>query len=415
MRRCDYDTHSRGNTKRYTYEDLAIHLTRLRLSGFRNHVETDINVSPGLVVFIGANGHGKSGLLEAVHMLSVGKSLRASHDREIVNHSIARDGGHVQGLGVFNSGAESVRAQFDLQISPSSAETFNRLNVESKEWRINGVKVPPVEFIGRANVVMFEAMDLDLALGAAAVRRRYLDILIGQFDTEYVQALLRLNRVRASRNALLRGSLEVEDFEEEITFWDGRFCDESAKIIQTRREVMQLLQTRAAPIHARLSEGEPLALAFLPNLGSNAFTTKSQELEGQELRTHIYDALMASKRKEQFAGHMVIGPHLDDFGISIAGAPARRYASRGQARTAALSLRLAEASLVSEFARRDPIIAFDDVLSEMDNNRRAMILEMASQYEQTLLTATDDALVGRNRLARAQTFRVVKGNVSVRS
>lgn len=345
-------------------------------------------------------------------MLSVGKSLRASNDREIVNHSIARDGGHVQALGVFNNGPESVRAQFDLEVAPSSAETFSRLNSKTKEWRINGVKVQPVEFVGRANVVIFEAGDLDLSLGAAAVRRRYLDILIGQFDTEYVQTLVRLNRVRASRNALLRGSMDVQDFEEEIAFWDGRFCEESVKIIQTRREVMELLQTRSAPIHAELSEGESLGLRYLPNLGSAARATASTELEGSELRNHVYEALMASKRKEQSSGHMVIGPHLDDFRIDIAGAPSRRFASRGQARTAALSLRLAEASLVSEFARRDPIIAFDDVLSEMDSTRRGTVLERASQYEQTLLTATDDALVDRDRLAGAQNFRVVRGNVT---
>ena len=345
-------------------------------------------------------------------MLSVGKSLRASNDREIVNHSIARDGGHVQALGVFNNGPESVRAQFDLEVAPSSGENFSRLNSKTKEWRINGVKVQPVEFVGRANVVIFEASDLDLSLGAAAVRRRYLDILIGQFDTEYVQTLVRLNRVRASRNALLRGSMDVQDFEEEIAFWDGRFCEESVKIIQTRREVMELLQTKSAPIHAELSEAESLGLRYLPNLGSSTRATASTKLEGSELRNHVYEALMASKRKEQSSGHMVIGPHLDDFRIDIAGAPSRRFASRGQARTAALSLRLAEASLVSEFARRDPIIAFDDVLSEMDSMRRGTVLERASQYEQTLLTATDEALVGRDRLAGAQNFRVVRGNVS---
>ena len=345
-------------------------------------------------------------------MLSVGKSLRASNDREIVNHSVARDGGHVQALGVFSDAAESVRAQFDLHITKSSNQNFNRMNVASKEWRINGVKVQPVEFVGRANVVIFEAMDLDLALGAAAVRRRYLDILIGQFDTEYVQTLLRLNRVRASRNALLRGSLEDQDFKDQIAFWDGRYCDEATKVIQTRREVMQILQTRSAPVHAELSEGETLELRYLPNLGSTARAAASNDLEDSDLRNHIHEALMASKRKEQIAGHMVIGPHLDDFRIDIAGAPARRYASRGQARTAAISLRLAEASLVSEFAHRDPIIAFDDVLSEMDTRRRATILERATQYEQALLTVTDDALVGRDRMRNAQSFRIVHGNVT---
>ena len=345
-------------------------------------------------------------------MLSVGKSLRANNDREIVNHSIARDGGHVHALGVFNNGPESVRAQFDLNIASAQNENFSRLSVQSKEWRINGVKVAPVDFVGRANVVIFEARDLELALGAAAVRRRYLDILIGQFDTEYLQALIRLNRVRNSRNALLRGSMEVQDFDDEIAFWDGRFCDESTKIVQTRREVMQILQTRAAPIHSQLSEGESLALTYLPNFGSSSLAAESDRLSGADLRNHIYSALMASRRREQSAGHTVIGPHLDDFRIDIAGAPSRRYASRGQARTAALSLRLAEASLVSEFAKRDPIIAFDDVLSEMDSTRRCTILDRAAQYEQTILTATDDALVGPSRLRGAQVFRVVHGNVS---
>ena len=414
---CDNDTDNCqpqdcSGSKAKFCERSVIHLNRLKLSGFRNHAETDITLTSGLVVFTGANGHGKSGLLEAVHMLSVGKSLRASNDREVVNHTIARDGGHVQVLGVFNSGTESFRAQFDLRVSPSSTENFSRLNVGSKEWRINGVKVSPVEFVGRVNVVMFEAGDLELALGAAAARRRYLDILIGQFDTEYLQALLRLNRVRSSRNALLRGSLEVQDFEDEIAFWDERFCEESAKIIQTRREVMQMLQSRAAPVHEELSEGESLTLEYRPNLGSNAFAAAADKLDGAELRTHIHDALQASKRKEQGIGHMVIGTHLDDFRIDIQGAPARRYASRGQARTAALSLRLAEAALVSQFTERDPIIAFDDVLSEMDNRRRATILERASQYEQTLLTVTDDAIVGRERLTKAQTFRIMHGNVA---
>ena len=369
-------------------------------------------MSPGLVVFTGANGHGKSGLLEAVHMLSVGKSLRASNDREIVNHSTARDGGHVQALGVFGNGPESIRAQFDLHLGASSTESFNRLSIQSKEWRINGIKVAPVAFVGRANVVIFEASDLGLALGTAAVRRRYLDILIGQFDTEYVQTLLRLNRVRASRNALLRGSTEVQDFEEEIAFWDDRFCEEASKIVQTRREVMQLLQSRAAPLHSELSEGENLTLSYSPNLGLKLRAAAADDLEGTDLRNHIYEALMESKRKEHMARHMVIGPHLDDFRIDIAGVPSRRYASRGQARTAALSLRLAEASLVSEFTKRDPIIAFDDVLSEMDGRRRATILDRTSRYEQTLLTVTDHALVGRERLSSAQNFRVVRGNVS---
>lgn len=374
-------------------------------------MDTDFPMEQGLAVFTGGNGHGKSTLLEAVHMLSVAKSIRGHTDREIVNHRIANTGGHVQVLGVFNESNTSVRAQFDMDIEASSGESTQRVRSVVKSWRINGVKLKAVEFVGRANVVLFEAQDLEIVLGGASTRRRYLDILIGQFDTEYVRALMRLNRIRKSRNALLKGMYQGANLDEEMPFWDDRFRDESLKVIQTRRDVMSLLQTRAAPIHAQLSNGEKLELQYQPRLGTTLKTVDLNDLDSDGLKQLIYESLIASKGREQSAGNMVIGPHLDDFGIRINSAIARQYASRGQARTAALALRLAEASLVAEFAQRKPVIAFDDVLSEMDASRRSMIIEQTSQYEQTLLTATDLTLLEKRMINTAQKFTINQGQV----
>ena len=365
----------------------------------------------GLVVFTGGNGHGKSTLLEAVHMLSVAKSIRGRTDREIINHHTASTGGHVQVLGVFNESNTSVRAQFDMDVEASSNESTQRMGPVVKSWRINGIKLKAIEFVGRANVVLFEAQDLEIVLGVASTRRRYLDILIGQFDTEYVRALMRLNLIRRSRNALLKGMYEGADPDEEMPFWDERFRDESLKVIQTRRDVMSLLQTRAAPIHAQLSGGEKLELQYQPRLGATLRAVELNDLDSDDLKQLIYESLIASKGREQSAGNMVIGPHLDDFAIRIDSAPARQYASRGQARTAALALRLAEASLVAEFAQRKPVIAFDDVLSEMDPSRRSMIIEQTSEYEQTLLTATDLTLLEKGMVDTAQKFVINQGQV----
>ncbi len=344
-------------------------------------------------------------------MLSVAKSIRARTDREVVNHELNSKGGHVQVLGIFNQGTSSVRAQFDMDIGASGEGSDPRARVLAKEWRINGVRLKAIEFVGRTNVVLFEARDLDLVLGTGAGRRRYLNILIGQFDTEYLQAMIRLEHIRRSRNALLRGHYEGADLAEEMPYWDDRFCEESAKIVQTRREVMTLLRDRAVPLHAELGEGEELALSYIPSLGSAGRDVDFDEVKADEMRGFIFESLAASRSREEAMGRMVIGPHLDDFRIDIDGAAARQYASRGQARTAALALRLAEASLVDELSGRNPVLAFDDVLSEMDAKRRTMVLDLTSQYEQTLLTATDASLLTGVGASAAQRMVVEHGNV----
>ncbi len=383
-----------------------MHLTRIRLAGFRSYTDAEFDLEPGVVVFTGPNGAGKSSLLEAVHMLSVAKSTRARTDREIVNHSAAQEGGHAQVTGIFRQGSDSVRAQFDIDVTSVGTPPHQHMRVRSKEWRINGVRMKALEFVGRTNTVLFEARDLDLILGGAAPRRRYLNMLISQFDSQYLRALTRIEHIRKSRNALLRGLYEGADPDEEMPYWNERFRDEALKVIQTRREVMAMIHQRAAPIYAELSGGETLSLEYEPNLGTVLKEKDFHALDVKDLRQTIYDALMMSKPQESAVGRTVIGPHLDDFMIRIRQTAARQYASRGQARTAALSLRLAEAALVDQFAARSPIIAFDDVMSEMDAKRRSMIIARAEQYEQTLMTATDNSLIDDARITKAKIITI---------
>ena len=386
-------------------------LRRLRLVGFRNHRETEVVLGSGTVAITGGNGHGKSSLLEAAYMLSVGKSSRTNSYSELANHDIAANGGQSGILGVFSEGDETLRVQFEMEFAQPFAGSDQRNAVAKREWRIDATPHKVIDVVGRVNVVLFEVADLDLVLGNASKRRRYLDILISQYDTEYKRALLRIGHVRRSRVALLQGARAGANIDEDIRFWDERFRDESVKIVLTRRDVLGQLRQQAQPIHDAMSGGESLELRYTPALGPRSRPLNIDEIEAEEFAAVVEQALGAVRQREVAAGRMLIGPHLDDFEIRLNGQRARSYASRGQARTVALALRLSEADLVKRHAGRTPVVLFDDVMSEMDPRRRDLILERTSDFDQTLMTATDAASLGRQGNRFGQHIRLNNGAV----
>ena len=386
-----------------------MYLRRLHLLGFRNHIDTDLTLEPGTVAITGGNGHGKSTLLEAAHMLSVGKSSRTNNYAELANHAIPANGGRTHALGVFVEGNATSRIQFDMQFDQPFGGADQRNANSKREWLIDAVRQKPIDVVGRANVILFEVADLNLVLGSAAGRRRYLNILISQYDAEYKRALLRLDHVRRSRVALLHGARAGADITEDIVFWDERFRDESTKITLTRCEVLNQLAQLARPIHHALSGGETMEIRYTPALGPKSRETDMADIDAPRLSELIEQSLAEVRQREVAVGRMVIGPHLDDFEISLGNYRARNYASRGQARTVALALRLAEADMVTKHAKRNPIVLFDDVMSEMDANRRALILERTSNYDQTLMTATDEQSLGGTSSDYSQRVHISDG------
>ena len=389
-----------------------MHLRRLRLSGFRNHIETDLTLDPGTVAISGGNGHGKSTLLEAISMLSVGKSSRTNYYAELANHQIANEGGRTLASGVFVEGTATSTVQFEMTFPQPFSGSDQRNARATREWKIDGTKQRTIDIVGRANVVLFEVSDLELVLGGSARRRRYLDILISQYDAEYKRSLLRLRHVRMSRNALLQAARSGANIDEEIEFWDERFRDETVKIVLTRRDVLDQLNQRAQPIHNALSKGQPLQLRYIPSLGATSRGLDLGSIDTEKLAEVIQQALEEVRQKEVGAGRMVIGPHLDDFDVRLNGQRARHYASRGQARTVALALRLSEADMVSALAQRTPVMLFDDVMSEMDANRRLLILERISDFDQTFMTAAQPEDLGAIPASNLQRFHIQNGKVT---
>lgn len=379
---------------------------------------------PGLTLFQGKNGQGKSNLLEAAYMLAIAKSPRSSNERELVNWSLAETGGHMQVLGVGREGDTTIQAQIDVDVTAATGTSPGAPGFR-KGLRVNGIKRSAIDFVGNLNVVFFEADDLEIIHGSPGRRRRYLDILISQSDPAYLKALQRYGQVVSQRNQLLRRVRDGVAEANELTFWDERLAYDGAKVTDSRRRAVDGLNEHAVPAHSDLTDGDELELEYRPRItassgamwgatsGTRAKNMPDVSSMNAEMIEHeISRALSTVRRREIAQGVSVVGPHRDDLGIFLNGKPAGQFASRGQSRTVALSLKLAEAIFVTRSTGRTPVLALDDVLSELDLERRRRVLEAASKHEQVLLTATEPGVVPHDFLDKAGIYTVMNGRVT---
>ncbi len=361
----------------------------------------------------GLNGQGKSNLLEAIYMLSVAKSPRASQDRHLVGWELLESGGHAQILGVARESEQTSKIQIDYQVVPGlqvNGEDSRENASVQKSLRINGIKRSASEFVGTFNVIAFAVEDIELVTGGPATRRRYLDILISQVDSAYLKALQRYQKVTTQRNNMLRLIRERRAGIDELHFWDERLCEEGAVIIERRSIAVDQLTPLAVQSHARLADGDDgLNLNYLPELGPGERPAK---LRASEINDTLSQSLTVIRDREIARGVSMIGPHRDELAISLHDRDAGSFSSRGQARTIALSFKLAEGMLVSDATGHSPVLALDDVLSELDTRRRRLVLEAASEYEQVLVTITDFALIESDFLEAASQFHVDNGTLA---
>ncbi len=344
-------------------------------------------------------------------MLAIAKSARSSHERELVNWSLAETGGHMQVLGVGRQGDTTIQAQIDVDVT--AATTPNGNPGFRKGLRVNGIKRSAIDFVGNLNIVFFEADDLEIIHGSPGRRRRYLDILISQSDPAYLKSLQRYGQVMTQRNQLLRRIRDGVSEELELAFWDERLSYEGARVTDARRRSVDGLNEHAVPAHSDLTDGDKLELEYRPRItaSSNDRPDVSQ-MTAEMIEQEMKNTLPALRRREIAQGMTVIGPHRDDLEIRLNDNPAGNFASRGQSRTIALSLKLAEAVFVTNSTGRTPVLALDDILSELDPERRRLVLEAATKHEQVLLTSTEPGIVPQEFLDTADIYTVMNGRVT---
>ena len=398
----------RGESRRATsFEPVPMWISHLSLRNFRNYQHLELSLPEGLVVVEGNNAQGKTNLLEAVYLLSILKSFRASAERDLVNRQAMEGLEAATATATVDTGGEHIRVHVAFQpfaAAPSSERPEAPAAVQ-KYVRVNGAPRSVADSVGRLNAVLFSADDLEIVLGSPSARRRFMDILLCQIDRSYLRNLQRYQRVLTQRNHLLRDARGGRPgLDEEMAYWDDQVVSLGSVIILRRAEIVAILSELAIATHAELTGGEESKATYIPSVGEEADTL-------DDVNEAFRQALATNRKRELAQGVTVVGPHRDDLALTAQGLPTGTHGSRGQARTQALALRLAEAEVLAQHRGESPVLLLDDVLSEMDPNRRDQVMERASRYQQAIVTTADIGQIAEAFLTDAYRLSVTRGSM----
>jgi DNA replication and repair protein RecF len=388
-----------------------MHIAHLSLTNVRSFRHLDFDLTPGLHVIAGPNGSGKSNLLESIALLATARSLRTTNDAELIAWDALRDDPlPAARLTARVQSRADDHVQIEVIVGARQPMTDTATASATRRFRVNGVARRASDLIGRLRVVMFSADDLGIIEGAPALRRRYLDITISQIDPAYVRALQRYQRVLQQRNSLLRRLQEDHGKPSELDFWDEELAQTGAVLLIARHRVLRELHRGASDRYAALSTREDhLEIAHQPAVPPElaaALGATSTEVAAQFLA-----ALSESRRRDILAGTTRYGPHRDDVSFRVSGHPAASAASRGEMRGMALALRLAEVALSTQITADPPVLLLDDVLSELDADRRARVLAAAFEVDQVLITTPDPDRPAHAGLSSARRYRLQNGTL----
>ena len=356
---------------------------------FRLLTPQTVAFSPGVNVITGQNAQGKTTLLEAVYLLTGLRSFRTRLDRELVAF-----------------GEEEARLVGKLRAAEREQTVELRLfRGKSRSLRCNGVRRSAAELTENLKAVLFSPEDLELVRGPAANRRRLLDGAISQLRPGYAALLGDFGRLYENKTRILRDWREKPDLLEPLDEFSESLCLCSARLIRYRASFARRLQETAAPIHREFSGGrEELELGYATVSAVTDPTAPEREIFGQ-----ILGRQRQLRQAELDSGQCLVGAHKDDLLITINGADARAYASQGQARTAALSIKLAERELFLTETGESPVLLLDDVLSELDGARQEFVLNRLGGG-QILITCCGDEQI--SRLTGGAVLHVEKGAVT---
>jgi DNA replication and repair protein RecF len=397
-------------------------LNHLSLTNFRNFARLDIDVPRRAVLLVGSNAQGKTSLLEAIYFLATFSSFQTHTDRQLVNFHAAKDSLAVARLVAdYQRGKKAHRIEVRVIV-----EAVGPLGLRArKEILLDGVKRSANEVIGHFNAVLFIPHMSQIIEGGPEDRRRYLNLALAQAIPHYAKTLSDYHTTLTQRNALLKQLNERGGDASQLDFWDQSLVDSGSKLILWRSQSIQELERLAARTHHRLTRGkEVLRLAYDPAydpmprpdgqfaLKLDAHVDRSS-LDLDTVKKGFAEALKKRRADEISRGVTTIGPQRDELRFLANGIDLGDYGSRGQVRTTILALKLAEVSWMKERTGEWPVILLDEVMAELDNERRADLLAALADTEQSLLTTTDTSLFTPEFVEQSTLWQVKDGKVGI--
>ncbi|MDP5276084.1 DNA replication/repair protein RecF [Chengkuizengella axinellae] len=369
-------------------------LKKLTLKNYRNYSTVEMKLDHNINIFIGPNAQGKTNLLEAIYVMALTKSHRTNTDKELICW-----------------GKDETVLYSEVERKYGSNKLEIHLSQKGKKVKINGLEQRKLsDFIGGLNVVMFAPEDLEIVKGSPRIRRRFIDMELGQVQPSYIYDLQQYQKILNQRNNLLKQHHTAKDKHliELLTIWDQQLAEFGIKIIKKRQHFIRKLQLWAEQIHSGITnEKEHLKVIYKPSFEIDQFDDETVLFNQFMLK------LTKMREQEIKRGVTLIGPHRDDLLFLINDKEVQTFGSQGQQRTTALSIKLAEIELIHEEVGEYPLLLLDDVLSELDQYRQTQLIETFQNKVQTFITTTGVESVNLSKLKEAKLFHVLEGTVTV--
>lgn len=334
---------------------------KIELFNYRNYLLNSIEFGDGLNIIEGHNAQGKTNLIEAVYFCAVGKSFRATREKEVLN---------------WDKDVAKIKLTIEKEIGKKIIEIIFSKN-QKKTVKIDGIPIKKIgELMGELTAVFFAPDELKLIKESPEDRRRFMDVSLSQTYKDYFYTLSKYNKILQSRNKCLKMYYNDEqNLKQMLNIYDAQMSSLCLKIKKYRQNFIDKLAPYAKMVHEYLTDKkESICLEY----------TSIQEDTEQDIK----NALSNNFEKDFKLGYTTYGVHRDDIKVSIDGVDVRAFGSQGQQRTCALSMKLAELEIIKQNTQAVPVLLLDDVLSELDDGRKLKLLKFCTKA-QTLLTCTE--------------------------
>ncbi len=351
-------------------------INKIKINNFRNYVQQEIKLEENINIFYGENAQGKTNIIEAIFLSSMGKSFRAKKDKEMIN-------------------LNSQKSEIEIEYQKSDRDGKIKIELGNKKnIYMNGIKIKKLsELLGNVNIVIFTPDDIHILKGGPQNRRKFLDIMISQLKPNYMYHLNLYLKTIEQRNNYLRQIREERKDENLLEIWDEKLAEHANIIYQYREKYINKIKEKIKKIHNEITNHkEDIEIEYLSEC-----KTKEEYLK-----------LLKERRKlDIIKGYTTKGIHRDDFVIYINKKQIDIYGSQGQHRTAILSLKLAELNIVKEEIEESPILLLDDFMSELDEKRIKSFLEKI-ENTQVIITCTEKIKVENKKFL---IYNVKEGNL----
>ncbi len=343
---------------------MSLYFKKLSLVKFRNHLDEVLEFHPGITILHGPNASGKTNTVEALQLLTAGLSFRKPSPRELI--ALGNENSRIQGV---LEGDERL-LEVQLDITPNK-----------KVFSKNGKKCPSYEMAQFLPSVLFSPDDLTFIKGSSSQRRRDLDDFASQVSGGYGELLRAYTKAVEQRNRLLKEQVVDGNL---LDAWDEYIANHGASVIIARRNLIKRLSDKANEIYSEISQGEDLNCCYVPSGIENV-----DNLSKDECAKLLKDKLLECRSEDIRLRHTSLGPHRDDIYFAVSGMNSRTYCSQGQQRSIVLSWKMAQVYICEEILDQKPLLLLDDVMSELDENRRCSILKFIQGDIQTVITTTN--------------------------